>query len=1423
LQSSITNKEEHHGASDLVTGTISNLDLSDEQTAVLESTSNLPDKPVDDAQPPEGVDNDKAQQTFIETVKEVADNIDKKTVPTTEQVIQISEQPAVSKYPEYINHDQVNATEFDRQTSTHRSSIIEQKQPNEFEKKSSCQQLQVINDEHPWYLSYYSIVDAEAKLARVYEQLNLAIEQPSSPITVKFQTQLQDKQVKHDDEIHITQHQKHIPLSITHEKTPQSTIITTELAFSPDIAVESTTFGKHSNTSITVPPIVSQTTNTSNKKKHKKKKKDSKEVTLPDTFQPKIETEQSYIKEQIDQAKPEIKQHLEQLYPISDTTSIISNTENLKQTDDKKNQSTSSNTPQLLFISTPTLQTDDQSKNQPIELQSTNKEPISQSSIKSTTNTSRTKLITPLAKEKEEEEEDNDGFQLVNYRKGILSTARPEKIPAAPATTSKDIFSCNTDPKISVTRDDESLPASTPADIQSTTSKKKKNRHKKHKKETVPSSTIDWTKIEQQSTDQETISQSQIPSSSVIENSNVLTIPTIKKTAISTKLSASPEEEEDEDNEGFQIVRYRRRITSAPRSGTTASSSSSAKTTYKQNVTRTAGLTSVVLHGRRSLTSRSIPRPTTIIGSSNKNQQFKPKQNKKQTSLFHTLTRSTSIDADNSLKTPKDNSQETKQLHSNKHETILAAQPKLDQSSPAEQSTKPIVKEHDVSIKNEATAIDQQSSVDIIAPFLECTINNADALSLTSTKDDDQVDSSISTSVPTTADPQPTTSKATSKKSKMTKENPLSPLTTDIDFIPLSVEETTDKKVTDHMQHVPETPFLATSSSSNSNETTSSSTTNKASTPETNEPMHQIYDTQNSFTSSAMTKEELSLSTAEQLLSTSFSQASSTNIPSTINQIDEVMTNESLLSPSFEPILKTEDEQTIITPTKKAAKRRKKKLRPEEKLDDKGVSTSSAITAATSHNIIGSNAQTPDDNNLKSARTSTQSFSSPSTTSETSSIKGLKSQQTTTDQITKSVLLSSPNIEPAKLSSSLPSQSIHFTEEANSKLDLFLPDYIRQQINNSSTISSSTTDSTDSSNTTPTKTSSSTIHRKKQRPKMLNKDYEAKSLLTNEFDHTTDTGNPHKQETVSTDDDNINDDDEFTIQTFHSNSLDKSDETNDNIVSRGFYLWLQESQALSKQQDKSSSSNNLTHAMQSIVIQPIESNDEDEDSWNASQAIKPTFMMGTRTEKRIHMTNAYLINHPESFSIPSWLTTQSNDNTFRDDSRKSDSTDEETSSKKQSSHRTNTQSSSNNQQQQTSFTTDDVQQCLDEDFYHQLDNDHPSMNFDDWAHFLEHKNSYEDLSPSLECFYTQTFNEDTLVSNTIPIHHSINSERQRYGDFLLSNNDLIIPESKISISSYKFKPSKYFQNRRKQELTYENDDEICISHSNNGLSRRIDL
>jgi hypothetical protein len=1391
---------------------------------------NISDKSTDDSQQSKDLDNDKQQQTIIETAQEIINNTYEKIVPTQEQVIQIPKQPI-------------------------QSSIIDHKQQDESEKKLPYQQLQVINDDYPWYSSYYNIIDAEAKFARLYKQLNLSSEQSPSPTIIESQKEsqekittqnyeLQDEQDNDKDSFLLLQRRKRIPSSTTHDKTVSSTIITSTSTISPDIDLQPIILHGHPNVSIPVSSIIPQTTDTTSKKKHKKKKKDKKEIILFNAPEPtssdinkqKIDAIQSQTEEEQGQENIEmndsvfidqpLKHEVEQLHPIPTmifddqkfetlSTSIIFDTEELKQIDDKTNESISSDTSQLLSTPVTPLPEDVKVNAQLIEQQPTDKEPIPQSSP----STTKTILTKSIDLPKDDEEEDNEGFQLVSYHKRILSTAKSDQTP--PSTpTSKEILSPDIDQKTPVILGHQSLPTSTTAITESSTSKKKRNKHKKHKKEIDSSSIIDSKKIEQESVDQETILQSHVSSSSIIEDSNVqsnsILPPTIDATPIRTKPTAPPkEEEEEEDNEGFQVVSYRKRITSASRFANTPPSSST-RTKYEQNISRNIAHRPVVLHGRHGSASPSTLRTTVVTKtSSNQNKQVRPKQDKKQTSLSSIPPRSvsaethiiTSTGTDNSFQTSKNIKQKTEQPQRtlNEYQQRLKdskREPVLDVKS-KEQSTKQIVKEHPVSTKDETSTADQQSSIEEIVPSTTLSASNIDIEKPTLIEDDNdgfQVvhyhkhipsspastiskqssltytidqkstdtstknDSSLPTTTPEIVIPQTTTPKKKSKKPKITKDDTLPSLTTNIDSIPLSVEETIDRKTKDDTQQVPEPQIIPENNSSNSDKTKLINTTYETMTSQITEPVYQTDDAQSqlhsikSAASSTTAIEEISipsnehpdkiddLLTAQSDRSTDISQTSSTGIPSTTNQIEKEVIIKEIV-----PTINTEDEHVKTTPSKKAAKQRKKQSHTKEKPDDEHVLTSSASAVAapslTSTNIE-SNIQQTDDIKQESNWTTTQSFNSPSNTSEI------------------------------------------LSEEINDKLDIFLPEYIRQQMNTNSSIP----------------TSSDIIQKKKPRSKMLNKDHEAKSLLTNEFDNTINT---KKQ------------DDECIAPTSHSKEQSTNispEQTIDNILSRGFYLWLQESQAISQQKD------NLTNIMQSIVIQPEVTNDddEDEDSWNASKVIKPTYMTGIRPEKRIHITNAYSINHPEYISKPSWLIAQSNENTFEDKPEKFDSDNEEDSLNDDTSKKQTNSNNNNNNHQQTNFTKDDVQQCLSENFYHQIDNN-PSINFDDWAYFLERKNSYHighDLSTSLECFYTETFDEDTLLSDTIPIHHSIKNQRQRYGDFLSSNND----ESIIKLPLCKSKPSEYFQNWQKQEsnsISYQNDDEIFISHSNDGLSRRV--
>ena len=412
----------------------------------------------------------------------------------------------------------------------------------------------------------------------------------------------------------------------------------------------------------------------------------------------------------------------------------------------------------------------------------------------------------------------------------------------------------------------------------------------------------------------------------------------------------------------------------------------------------------------------------------------------------------------------------------------------------------------------------------------------------------------------------------------------------------------------------------------------------------------------------------------------------------------------------------------------------------------------------------------------------------------------------------------------------------------------------------------------------------------------------------------------------------------------------------DTILSRGFNLWLQKGKEVTEPPTKdvsSSAPSGLTRAMQSLIIQPMESDDdeeEEEDSWNGPRARKPTYTTGIRTEKRIHADSAYSINHPRSTNTPSWLIAPSNEASHPDDPSRFDPDEEEDSiddsSEKQTlapsvatqlstveerqTHLNNlaeltfqptipTQSSSlssaakwnetptrseDPSQQQTSFTEDDVQRCLGEDFFRESptadplaaeqrtltsleglvlkplgipddaehsddepqinrnsnnNNNHRANNFDEWAYFLERQNQHQVSSSSVrdsaslepqeqpisyECSYARALNEDTFVSDLLPIEpatppkveYITETEAQRYGDFSSLHEHAPPPESTrnrpLQLSNREQelyaqpKPSETFHRWRNQSSLERQeskltDDEIFVSHSDGGLSRRV--
>ncbi|CAF5089893.1 unnamed protein product, partial [Rotaria sp. Silwood1] len=152
----------------------------------------------------------------------------------------------------------------------------------------SSEALQILYDDYPWYASYYTIADAETKIARLNEQLNILNENNRSPITIEvhetlsIQDNVSQNEPDNDDDVedfHVVHRRKRIPSSTTtHTQTSSSTIVTTKPSVSSDIDLEPIILHGHPSVPIITAPIVSQTTNIPGKTKHKKKKKEKGET-----------------------------------------------------------------------------------------------------------------------------------------------------------------------------------------------------------------------------------------------------------------------------------------------------------------------------------------------------------------------------------------------------------------------------------------------------------------------------------------------------------------------------------------------------------------------------------------------------------------------------------------------------------------------------------------------------------------------------------------------------------------------------------------------------------------------------------------------------------------------------------------------------------------------------------------------------------------------------------------------------------------------------------------------------------------------------------------------------------------------------------------------------------------------------------------
>ncbi|CAM4896984.1 unnamed protein product [Rotaria socialis] len=1378
------------------------------------------------------------QDESHEHLNDIVQTLDKQQ----DQIIRPTQQSLIADSTNYSNQlANVNHSD-DLLSSAQPTSAVDNEKQNT---KSSNQNVQAMSD----FISNQQLPPAAVT---IQSELNEIVSTQNRLLDI---TREQD-----DDEFHVVQHRKCIPSSTTQTR---SEILTTT-ALSSNIDLEPVVLHGHPDISIVTPPIDSQTVNATSKKKHKKKKKSTKEIFFD---APEILPSDINKSQQSDTRKSQSVKN-QSTYADSSQTSLtikpafvpseifstltgdeqkgkalsksnIANDDDYD--DDGKNELTSDNACQS--ISTPVravlhnVKLISSSKvEQSIDNRS-NVQPSPSSVIK-------TKTITTV--ESPKEDEDNEGFHPVHYHKRTLALPKPEKTTSASTVASKETHNADLDLTRSVIHENQNLSMPSTTITDNKTPKRKNTKQKKRKQEVASASN-------EQTAHEET---TPILFSPIIRNSDVQPKPTLPSIVNIKKMpSPSEDDEEEEDNEGFQVVKYRKHSNTASQSRKVQQSSPNTKNSHEQYFNRKY----LGPAERYDSASRPIPRNIPL----RKTLSNKSKQDSYQTSTFTGSPRSASTDnriitstsVPNSFNKPKDMKQTTEQLKPVKNlqnQTIISTTPKPHQSSSTEQSSKPIVQEYHASTHTEKkTGIEKSTVLNITStkthgPKLiqdddndgfqlvrhqkNKTSTTAKQPKLTSPIDKKptltyvkQELSTITTSPPVDIE-QTITPQEKSKKSKKNKEpTPPSPITQNSSPISIT-NDGQDQTANRNVQKIPQLPIkISNRLFSTEDKTISKPITNEIITSQANEQVHPTDNIQNLLTST-ISSQEVSKSSNElpdEAEPIHISQTSSPDILRILNEPEEVVIKKSASTADIK------HEQIKTSSNEKPSQRRKKQSRTATKADDTNASLSSTIATIE-----------PDDDKQKLNSSTVQK----SKIIESKAAQPQKSQQIST----KKQHISNQNFETTELLTTAPSQSTPPMQDnkpyevANSKLDLFLPDYIRQQINTRQT-SSSLVDNSNMSSTTIT--SSDMIQKRKQRAKMLTKDHEAKSLLTNEFDTTS-----NNEKIASTDFKNVTDIDEFIIQTDQTNNV-SSQQNIDNILSRGFNLWLHEGQALSQQKDKSKSNRNLTHTLQSIIVQPLATNDDVKDSYTTSQTMQSIFTADVRTEKRIHINNAYFINHPKSLSTPSCIENQSNEKKSDDDddSRKYDEDNDEDSTndrpKKQRFHQADRHvltkdkrkvNSNNDNNLQINFSTDDVQRCLGEDFYHQLENNNinnnnnnNTINFDDWAHFLEQQNSQqiESNSPtSLECFYAETLDDDTLLSNSVPNKSSVPHQKPRYGDFSKSDHEIITPESMTKLPSCKSKPSDTFRRWRKpQSITnqFDNDDEVFISHSANGLCRQV--
>ncbi|CAF4415655.1 unnamed protein product, partial [Rotaria sp. Silwood2] len=510
-------EEERHTVFDLVVQAvpevkeiISNLGSTQEGPDLLQASSNLLDKSLINTLECGNLYNDKEQQTFIATVKEVVEAPQKNISPIQEQKIPIPEHSLISTYPSDSYTFQNTNPKRDTLSSGTKTSPEHYKQQTEIVNKPSNEKLQLIYDDYPWYSSYYTIADAEAKLGTFYIRLYSFNEQNRSLTTVDVHQKhcTNDHELQNgkdipdnDDGFHVVHRRKRTPSSTTHTKTLPSTTITMESTLSSDIDLEPVIIHGHPTAPTISSPIVSETANIPSKTKHKKKKKDktemiffdAPELTSPDAKKEKIHDTQSTLVEQEHSVNIEtmdssqLHQTIASAYePLHSTSTeisneqkqpevlsalITSNIDELKPVADNKNELISND----VSVVPSTLVT--MSSDEIIVNTEQNRSPAT-ADFHETPSTDDREL-----ENIKNEDDDEEGFHIVHRRKRIPSSTTHAKTLPSTAITTESTLSADIDLEPVIIHGHPTAPTISSPIVSETTNISSKTKHKKKKKD----------------------------------------------------------------------------------------------------------------------------------------------------------------------------------------------------------------------------------------------------------------------------------------------------------------------------------------------------------------------------------------------------------------------------------------------------------------------------------------------------------------------------------------------------------------------------------------------------------------------------------------------------------------------------------------------------------------------------------------------------------------------------------------------------------------------------------------------------------------------------------------------------------------------------------------------------------------------------